>query len=111
MAFQVRDLTVAISSDTGAALTHLRVDGGAAANNLLMQLQADCLSIPVIRGKNLESTGTGAAFLAGLGSGLWSSMEELRSAFLMDRVFEPGEFDGAKTDSWSRAVSLSRQWK
>ena len=111
MAFQVRDLTLAIASDTGEALTHLRVDGGAAANNLLMQLQADCLSIPVIRGNNLESTGTGAAFLAGLGSGLWSSMEELRSAFEMDRVFEPGEFDSSKLESWSRAVSLSRQWK
>ena len=111
MAFQVRDLSLAIASDTKKAFTHLRVDGGAAANNLLMQLQADCLAIPVIRGKNLESTGTGAAFLAGLGSGLWSSMEELRSAFLMDRVFEPGEFDGAKLDSWSKAVSLSRQWK
>jgi len=111
MAFQVRDLTLAIASDTGEALTHLRVDGGAAANNLLMQLQADCLSIPVIRGNNLESTGTGAAFLAGLGSGLWSSMEELRSAFEMDRVFEPGEFDASKLESWSKAVSLSRQWK
>ncbi len=111
MAFQVRDLTLAIASDTGVPLPHLRVDGGAAANNLLMQLQADCLSIPVIRGNNLESTGTGAAFLAGLGSGLWSSMEELRSAFEMDRVFEPGEFDSSKLESWSRAVSLSRQWK
>ncbi len=111
MAFQVRDLTLAIASDTGVALAHLRVDGGAAANNLLMQLQADCLSIPVIRGKNLESTGTGAAFLAGLGSGLWSGMDELRSAFEMDRVFEPTEFDGSKLVSWAKAVSLSRQWK
>jgi glycerol kinase len=111
MAFQVRDLGLAIASDTKKAFTHLRVDGGAAANNLLMQLQADCLSIPVIRGKNLESTGTGAAFLAGLGSGLWSSMDELRSAFEMDRVFEPTEFDGSKLVSWAKAVSLSRQWK
>lgn len=111
MAFQVRDLTLAIASDTGAALSHLRVDGGAAANNLLMQLQADCLSIPVIRGKNLESTGTGAAFLAGLGSGLWSSMDELRSAFEMDRVFEPGVFDKTKLNSWGRAISLARAWK
>ena len=111
MAFQVRDLVHAISSDGGRALTHLRVDGGAAANNLLMQLQADCLSIPVIRGKNLESTGTGAAFLAGLGSGLFSTMDELREAFEVDQVFEPGEFDEMKLKSWSEAVSLSRKWK
>jgi glycerol kinase len=76
-----------------------------------MQLQADCLSIPVIRGKNLESTGTGAAFLAGLGSGLFSTMDELREAFEVDQVFEPGEFDEMKLKSWSEAVSLSRKWK
>jgi glycerol kinase len=111
MAFQVRDLSLAIASDTKKAFTHLRVDGGAAANNLLMQLQADCLAIPVIRGKNLESTGTGAAFLAGLGSGLWVSMDELRSAFEVDRVFEPGDADVAKLQSWTKAVDLSRQWK
>jgi glycerol kinase len=111
MAFQVRDLSLAIASDTKKAFTHLRVDGGAAANNLLMQLQADCLAIPVIRGKNLESTGTGAAFLAGLGSGLWVSMDELRSAFEVDRVFEPGDADVAKLQSWTKAVALSRQWK
>jgi glycerol kinase len=111
MAFQVRDLAYAISSDGGNPLAHLRVDGGAAANNLLMQLQADCLAIPVIRGKNLESTGTGAAFLAGLGSGLWSTMDQLRSAFEVDRVFEPLKFDEFKLQSWIKAVALSRQWK
>jgi glycerol kinase len=111
MAFQVRDLSLAISSDTQNPMSQLRVDGGAAANDLLMQLQADYLSIPVVRGKNLESTGTGAAFLAGLGSGLWSSMDELRSAFEIDRVFEPGDQDQAKLESWNKAVALSRQWK
>jgi glycerol kinase len=111
MAFQVRDLTLAFSSDSRRDLNHLRVDGGAAANNLLMQLQADCLSISVVRGKNLESTGTGAAFLAGLGSGLWSSMDELRQAFEVDKVFEPGEFDEKRLSRWSKAVALSMQWK
>jgi glycerol kinase len=111
IAFQVRDLSVAMNSDTDTSLTHLKVDGGAAANNLLMQLQSDCLGVSLIRGKNLESTGTGAAFLAGLGSGLWSSMDQLRSAFEVDRLFEPQPFDLAKLDSWSKAVSLSRQWK
>jgi glycerol kinase len=111
IAFQVRDMAVAMTADTGTDLSHLRVDGGAAANDLLMQFQSDCLGVSVIRGKNLESTGTGAAFLAGLGSGVWSSMEQLRSAFEVDRVFEPNDFDSAKLDSWSKAVSLSRQWK
>lgn len=111
IAFQVRDLAVAMISDTGAPQSHLRVDGGAAANDLLMQFQSDCLGVSVIRGKNLESTGTGAAFLAGLGGGLWSSMDELRGAFEIDRVFEPQPFEMGKLDSWSKAVSLSRQWK
>ena len=111
IAFQVRDLAIAMTSDTSTALTQLRVDGGAAANNLLMQLQANCLGGAVIRGKNLESTGTGAAFLAGLGSGLWSSMEQLRSAFEVDRVFEPMAFDSSQLESWDKAVALSRQWK
>ena len=111
IAFQVRDMAVAMTSDTGTDLSHLRVDGGAAANDLLMQFQSDCLGVSVIRGKNLESTGTGAAFLAGLGSGVWSSMEQLQSAFEVDRVFEPNDFDSAKLDSWRKAVSLSRQWK
>lgn len=111
IAFQVRDLAVAMNSDTDTSLTHLKVDGGAAANNLLMQFQSDCLGVSLIRGKNLESTGTGAAFLAGLGSGLWSSMDQLRSAFEVDRLFEPQPFDSSKLDSWSKAVSLSRQWK
>jgi glycerol kinase len=104
-------MAVAMNSDTGTDLPHLRVDGGAAANNLLMQFQSDCLGVPVIRGKNLESTGTGAAFLAGLGSGIWSSMDQLRSAFEVDRVFEPNSFDTSKLASWSKAISLSRQWK
>ena len=111
IAFQVRDLAIAMTSDTGTTMTQLRVDGGAAANNLLMQLQANYLGAAVIRGKNLESTGTGAAFLAGLGSGLWSSMEQLRSAFEVDRVFEPLAFDSSQLESWDKAVALSRQWK
>ena len=111
IAFQVKDLAVAMNSDTGTALPHLRVDGGAAANNLLMQFQSDVLGVSVIRGKNLESTGTGAAFLAGLGSGLWSSMDQLRSAYEVDQVFEPNEFDVKQLESWDKAVSLSRQWK
>jgi glycerol kinase len=110
IAFQVKDVVDAISEDTQAKLTSLHVDGGAAANNLLMQLQADSLAIPVIRGKNLESTGLGAAFLAGLGSGVWSSKAELKEVFQLDKTFMPEQFDPWKYVNWQRAVGISRGW-
>jgi glycerol kinase len=110
IAFGVRDLITAIQSDTATTLKQLRVDGGAAGNDLLMQLQADSLQVPVIRGANLESTGIGAAFLAGLGSGIWSSKEELRGVYRIDRVFEPAAFDERAFANWSKAVRLARSW-
>ena len=111
IAFQVRDLVTAISADTKIKPTGLRVDGGAARNNLLMQLQANCLGVPVIRGMDLESTALGAAFLAGLGAGVWSSKEELRKVFELDRSFDPEPFDEQIFRSWTRAVELSTKWK
>jgi glycerol kinase len=110
IAFQVRDVVDAISEDTESKLSTLHVDGGAAANNLLMQLQANCLQIPVVRGKNLESTGLGAAFLAGIGSGIWSSKAELQAVFQLDRVFNPQAFDQWDYIKWQRAVRISRGW-
>jgi glycerol kinase len=111
IAFQVRDLVTAISADTKIKPTSLRVDGGAAKNNLLMQLQANCLGVPVIRGMDLESTALGAAFLAGLGAGVWSSKEELRRVFELDRNFDPEPFDEEIFESWTKAVELSTKWK
>jgi len=111
IAFQVRDLVTAISADTNVEPKGLRVDGGAARNNLLMQLQANCLGVPVIRGKDLESTALGAAFLAGLGVGVWSSKEELRNVFELERMFNPEPFDEQIFASWSEAVKLSSNWK
>jgi glycerol kinase len=111
IAFQVRDLVTAISADTNVEPKGLRVDGGAARNNLLMQLQANCLGVPVIRGKDLESTALGAAFLAGIGVGVWSSKEELRNVFELERVFNPEPFDEQIFASWSEAVKLSSNWK
>jgi glycerol kinase len=111
IAFQVRDLVTAISADTKIKPTSLRVDGGAAKNNLLMQLQANCLGVPVIRGMDLESTALGAAFLAGLGAGVWSSKEELRKVFELDRNFDPEPFDEEIFESWTKAVELSTKWK
>jgi glycerol kinase len=110
VAFQVRDVVDAISQDTQNALTALHVDGGAASNDLLMQLQANTLGIPVIRGKNLESTGLGAAFLAGIGSGIWSTRAELKSIFELDRTFSPVAFDQWQYVNWKRAVNISRGW-
>jgi glycerol kinase len=110
IAFQVRDVVDAISQDTKNVLTALHVDGGAAANNLLMQLQANSLGIPVIRGKNLESTGLGAAFLAGIGSGIWSTRAELKSIFELDKTFAPQAFDQWQYVNWKRAVNISRGW-
>jgi glycerol kinase len=75
-----------------------------------MEMQADSLKIPVIRGKNLESTGLGAAFLAGIGTGIWSSKKELCEVFQMDRVFENKQFDEWNYISWQRAVKISRGW-
>jgi len=111
IAFQVRDLVTAISADTNVGPKGLRVDGGAARNNLLMQLQANCLGVPVIRGKDLESTALGAAFLAGLGVGVWGSKEELRNVFELERTFNPEPFDEQIFASWSTAVKLSSNWK
>lgn len=110
IAFQVRDVVGAISQDTQSQLSSLHVDGGAAANDLLMQLQANCLGIPVIRGKNLESTGLGAAFLAGIGSGIWSSKAELKAIFQLDKTFSPEPFDQWQYINWQRAVRISRGW-
>lgn len=110
VAFQVRAVVDAMSQDTKVKLKTLRADGGAASNNLLMEMQADSLKIPVIRGKNLESTGLGAAFLAGIGTGIWSSKQELREVFQVDRVFENEAFDEWNYVTWQRAVKISRGW-
>lgn len=110
IAFQVRAVVDAMSQDTNVKLKSIRADGGAAANDLLMEMQADSLKIPVIRGKNLESTGLGAAFLAGIGTGIWSSKKELCEVFQVDRVFENKQFDEWNYITWQRAVKISRGW-
>jgi glycerol kinase len=108
--FSVRDVVEAMTGDTGLELTSLAVDGGAAANDLLCQLQADQLGVPVLRPRVVETTGLGAAFLAGLGSGVWGSTDELRRTWQLDRRFEPGEADGRGYRDWGRAVALAQGW-
>ncbi len=89
IAFQVVEVVEAMQSDSGVALTELRVDGGASANDLLMQIQADLLGVPIVRPVNVETTALGAAYLAGLGAGIWPSTDEIAKIWVEDRRFEP----------------------
>ena len=100
-------------ADGGLALSTLRVDGGAAASDLLMQMQADYLDVTVERPALLESTALGAAYMAGLGVGLWSGIEELESHRSVERVFTPKidpDVRDARLVQWKRAVRRSLAW-
>jgi glycerol kinase len=104
IAFEVRDVIDVMTRDAGIALPELSVDGGASANNLLCRLQATQLQVPVRRPQVAETTALGAAFLAGLATGVWSSTDELRDTWRLDQRFEPGERDNAGYDRWRDAV-------
>jgi glycerol kinase len=110
IAFQVRDVVDLMSRDGGVPLSRLAIDGGAAANNLLCQLQADALRLVVDRSAELQTTGLGAAFLAGLGCGLWPSTDALTSTRRSSGTFEPGTIDALAHDRWREAVARSRRW-
>jgi glycerol kinase len=107
IAFQVAEVVEAMARDVGRRIRVIRADGGAAANNLLMQIQADLLRIPVERGPVLETTGLGAALLAALGAGLHHCIEDVAAAWRTDRVFAPTispDEAAARMASWSQAV-------
>jgi glycerol kinase len=102
-----------MAKDSGMALTELRVDGGASQNNLLMQLQADALGVPVVRSKITETTALGAAYLAGLATGFWTSAHQITSQWAQDRRFEPRISEvqrKAGMARWRQAVARSRDW-
>ena len=111
IAFEVRDVAETLPSST--ALTSLTVDGGASANDLLCRMQADQLGVPVERPRFVETTAIGAAFLAGLGTGVWSSFDELKATWQLDQRFEPS---GSREDAdaayarWREAVERSKGW-
>ncbi len=113
IAYQVTDILSAMEADSGIRLKELRVDGGASANNLLLQFQADLLGIPVVRAKNPETTALGSAYLAGLAVGLYQSLDEIAAQWASDRTFEPQMAEEEKVQlrqAWSKALERARGW-
>jgi glycerol kinase len=113
IAWQVADLVEAMGKDAGHKISTLRVDGGAAASDLLMQTQADVSGIHVERPQNVESTALGAAMLAGLATGVWEHVEELSSLRNVDKTFRPNLSSAdrkARQKVWRKAVKRSRHW-
>jgi glycerol kinase len=113
IAFQSADVLYAMEKDAGVTLTELRVDGGATANQLLMQFQADLLGVPVVRPEVLETTALGAAYLAGLAVGYWKDAAEIRANRKVARRFEPSmsrDRAEALSAGWEKAVSRAKEW-
>ncbi|MEF9942323.1 MAG: glycerol kinase GlpK [Lachnospiraceae bacterium] len=113
IAYQVNDVLTAMEADSGITLSALKVDGGASANNFLMQSQANLINAPVNRPQCVETTAMGAAYLAGLAVGYWSNKEEVVKNWAIDRIFEPA-VDAADRDAkikgWNKAVKYSYGW-
>ena len=113
IAYQVSDLLDAMAADAGIPLTELRVDGGAATNNTLMQFQADLLGVPVVRPVVTETTALGAAYLAGLAVGFWPSVDAISGQWKVDRQFEPSmprSATAALRERWTEALQRSKGW-
>lgn len=113
IAYQTRDVIEVMQKESGISINSLKVDGGAAKDNLLMQFQADILGIKVIRPKVMETTSMGVAMLAGLSVGLWNSLEELRSIWKVDKEFIPSmseEKRRALYSGWKEAVKRAMGW-
>jgi glycerol kinase len=111
IAFQSKDLIDAMEADSGQPIRELRVDGGAAVNNFLMQFQADILGKTVVRPVDVETTALGAAYLAGIAEGVWSGTEEVESFWRIERRFEPGMSAARRNElisRWKKAVSRAR---
>lgn len=114
IAYQTREVLDAMQSDSGEKLAALRVDGGAVANNFLMQFQADILDVKVERPKVREVTALGAAYLAGLAVGFWKDLEELRGKAIVERTFEPKQTAEKRTalyQGWKKAVQRALAWE
>jgi glycerol kinase len=113
IAFQTMDVLKAMEADAGISIKELRVDGGATANNLLMQFQSDLLNTKVVRPEVIETTALGAAYLAGLAVGYWSSTEEIQQQWQMERTFSPAMPTAERaglSDGWQRAIKAAVSW-
>jgi glycerol kinase len=110
MAFQTRDVVTAMGEASGTAVTNLRVDGGASVMDLLLQLQADQLQIPVARSRVADTTALGAAYLAGLAEGVWGSLDELSDLWGADAEARPQRRGDDRYEQWRRAVERARGW-
>ena len=114
IAFQVADVLSAMEADSKIKLKELRVDGGACANNLLMQFQADLLGVPVVRPAIRETTALGAAYLAGLAVGFWRNQTEIATQWKVDRTFEPTMKPARREDlraHWTKALERAKKWE
>jgi glycerol kinase len=114
IAFQVNDVIKSMEDDAGIEISELKVDGGAAVNDLLMQFQADLIGIPVIRPESIETTALGAAYLAGLAVSFWESVDEIRGQWAIDRKFEKEITDPEKDaliSGWGKAVLRAKDWE
>jgi len=114
MAYQTRDVLEVMQQESGLPLTTLKVDGGAAANSMMLQFQADLLNVPVRRPVVAETTALGAAYLAGLAVGYWESQDDIRGNWALDREFSPG-MSAAERErlygGWKKAVERSLRWE
>lgn len=109
IAYQVRDLIIAMQSDSGEEIKELLVDGGAAANQFLMQFQADILQVPVNKPVNIETTAAGAGFLAGLAVSFWNNSSDFRSARRVEKIYKPAmelEQSSDLYSGWLKAVEM-----
>ena len=114
IAYRTKDVISAMEKDSGIMLKELKVDGGAAANNFLMQFQADILNVPVHRPKILETTALGAAYLAGLAAGFWKDQNEIVNNRIIEKKFQnmmSKEERAAKYAGWQKAVKRAMQWE
>ena len=113
LAYQVNDVLQAMEADSGITLSALKVDGGASANNFLMQTQANLSGAPVKRPQCVETTAMGAAYLAGIAVGYWKNKEEVLTNWAIDRVFEPDIDPDVRKKmlrGWNKAVRYSYEW-
>ena len=114
IAYQVRDVLAAMQADSGIKLKELRVDGGACANNLLMQFQADILGVPAVRPRIAETTALGAAYLAGLAVGYWKDTAEIAAQWQADRGFKPAMKPAQRKQllaGWDKALARAKRWE